>query len=573
MANRQRLIFWSVALLCAATRFLALAKSLWEWDEALLVLGMRDYNVGLHHPHPPGFPVFIALGHLFRLVAPSDFRALQAINIAASLLVFPAMYFFARELKFRFELAVMAGALFAFFPNVWFFGGGAFSDVPSIVLVLFAVKLLIRGAENRNAYFFGTLLLALAIGIRPQNFLVGLLPGIYATRKRRPHEVLIALLIGVVVVGAAFGGAIYATGSYEQYVSVVKQHGEYIARVDSWRNPDRPAMWRLVDRFFMRQYQAPVLSFVATLFVFVSMYGSIRRRSRPMLFAAMTFVPFALFAWAMLDRYSISRFSIGYQPLFALLLADGIDRVAKKWAPLAAAALAAGFAIFTIPALTPVRNEVAPTVQAARAVVDQVNPRTEQLLAGHTVSKFLDLVVPGFPYTRVSDDRALPLSSKKSWILAEITETGEGGFVFRRERNNLWNIARHHYFEIKLQPVEQHPRFASGWYEPESHDIWQWRWMGARGTIILPPGEGRTLLRMNLTPENRVSDQKATVTVKLNGAVIDTFRPNGEMLRDYRVVAAPDRQPNVLEISSDRTVTKDGRTVSLKLQDLGWGPA
>jgi len=570
--TRHRLIFWSFALLCAATRLLAISKSVWEWDEALLVLGMRDYNVGLHHPHPPGFPLFIALGHLFRLFTPSDFRALQAINIVASMLVFPAMYLFARELKFRFELAVTAAVLFAFFPNVWFFGGGAFSDVPSIVLVLFAVTLLLRGAENRNAYWLGTLLLALAIGIRPQNFLVGLLPGIHATRKRRVHEVLIALLIGVIVVGAAFGGAIRATGSYEQFVSVVKYHGEYIARVDSWRNPDRPAMWRLIDRFFMRQYQSPVLSIFATLFVFVSIYGSIRDRSRPMFFAATAFVPFALFAWAMLDRYSISRFSIGYQPLFALLVADGIARAGKKYAPLVAAALLAGFAVFTIPALTPVRKEVAPTVQAARAVVDQVNPRTHQLLAGHTVSKFLDLEVAGFPYTRVSDDRALPLSSKPAWILAEITETGEGGFVFRRERDNLWNIARHHYFEIKLQPVEQRAEFVSGWYEPESHDIWQWRWMAAQSVIHLPPREGRTLLRMSLTPENGVSDQHATVTIKLNGQVIDTFQPNGEMLRDYRVTAIPDR-PNVLELSSDKTVTKEGRVVSLKLQDLGWGPA
>jgi hypothetical protein len=571
--NRHRLILLSIALLCAATRFLALAKSVWEWDEALLVLGMRDYNVGLHHPHPPGFPVFIALGHLFRFITPNDFRALQAINIVASLLVFPAVYCFARELKFRFEIAVMAGALFAFFPNVWLFGGGAFSDVPSIVLVLFAVTLLIRGAENRNAYWLGTLLLALAIGIRPQNFLVGLLPGIHATRKRRPHEILIALLIGLVVVGAAFGGAMYATGSAEQFISVVKQHGEYIARVDSWRNPDRPAMWRLIDRFFMRQYQSPVLSAIATLFVLVSLYGSIRDRSRPMFFAALAFVPFALFAWAMLDRYSISRFSIGYQPLFALLLADGIARAAKKYAPLAGAALLAGFAIFTIPALTPVRTEVAPSVQAARAVADQVDPRREQLLSGHSMSKFLDLVVPGFPYTRVSDDRALPLSSKPAWIVAEITETGEGGFVFRRERKNLWNIARHHYFEIKLQQAEHHPQFVSGWYEPESHDIWQWRWMSGQSTIVLPPGEGRTLLRMSLTAANEVSDQHATVTVKLNGAVLDTFQPNGEMLRDYRVTAAPNQQPNVLEISSDKTATKDGRVVSVKLQDLGWGPA
>src|SRR5687767_9684327 len=123
---RQRAIVIVVALVCAATRFLALARSVWDWDEALLTMALRDYDVTFHHPHPPGFPVFIALARVARLVVSDDFRALQAVNLVAALLVFPAVYLFARELRLRFLTCVMAGALFAFFPNVWFFGGGAF---------------------------------------------------------------------------------------------------------------------------------------------------------------------------------------------------------------------------------------------------------------------------------------------------------------------------------------------------------------------------------------------------------------------------------------------------------------
>src|SRR4051812_18666541 len=118
--RRERLIFWSVAVLCAATRFLAAARSMWDWDEALFSLGMRSYDVTMHHPHPPGFPVYIGLAKLVRLIAPSDFRALQAINLVAGVLAFPAIYLLARELKLRFETSIIAGALFAFFPNVWF---------------------------------------------------------------------------------------------------------------------------------------------------------------------------------------------------------------------------------------------------------------------------------------------------------------------------------------------------------------------------------------------------------------------------------------------------------------------
>jgi len=576
LTPRQRTFAVIVAIACALTRFLALARSLWDWDEALFVLGMRNYDVALHHPHPPGFPIYIAMGHLVRFVVGDDFRALQTINMIAAMLVFPALFLLARELRLGFRASIIAATLFAFFPNVWFFGGGAFSDIPSLVLVLFAVTLLFRGVRDRNAYWAGTLLLALAIGIRPQNLLVGLFPGIYATRKRRPGEILVALLIGITVTGAAFGGAIMASSSPQSYFRVVREHGEYISRVDSWRSPMRPPMWRIFDRFFIKQYQSPALSILTTLFVIASIAGSIRERYRPMLFNVLTFAPFAVVAWAMLDRFSISRFSIGYQAMFALLAADGIRRVAKHYDAAVALALVAGFVTYTLPALTPVRKQIAPSVLAARAVAQHVDPSRDQLFAGHTMSKFLDLFVPGFPYTQVLDDRALPLTApSRAWLLAEITDTPEHGFVFERARGHLWNIARRHYFEIKLEPLTRRPRFLAGWYGPESMDIDEWRWMNGRSVTVLPPARGKTMLRVHFGVPVETMPKNPRFTVKLNGRVIDQFRTReGYVERDYRVQPAPRNLPNVLELSIDRTVRPrdDIRELGLRLRYLGWGP-
>lgn len=596
LSRRQRTILIVLAVLCAATRLLAMARSFWDWDEALFMLGMRDYDVTLHQPHPPGFPVYIAMARLLRIFVTSDFRALQAVNLIAAMLVFPAVFFFARELRFRFSTSAIAGALFAFFPNVWFFGGGAFSDVPSIVLVLFAVTLLLRGVRDRNAYFFGTLLLALAIGIRPQNFLLGLVPGLIATRRRRPLEIVAALLIGLVVVGVAFGGAILATGSLHDYLRVVREHGDYISRVDSWRSDARPPMWRLFDRFFIKQYQSPPLSILASLLAIVAMVGSIRGRSRPMLLNVLTFAPFAIVAWMMLDRFSISRFSIGYQPMFAILVADGIRRTAllvqrrtaasrpdlgelPSWIPESTIAMliVGAFIVYTLPALTPVRNELAPSLVATRAVAQHLDPRRDQLFVGHTMSKFVDLVLPGMPYVRVLDDRALPLATRgRPWLLAEINKTGDEGFVFRRERGHLWNIARRHYFDIKLAPIGRRAEFGSGWYAAEGTDIDQWRWMSRRSVTVLPPARGRTMLRLHFAIPGEARPKGAKVTVRLNGRVVDELRTtDGLVERDIRVMPAPRNLPNLLELEIDRTITPadDGRELGLRLRYLAWGPS
>src|SRR5205807_8406913 len=140
----QSLTVLALTVLVAATRLFALSHSLWDWDEALFCLALRNYNVVLHHPHPPGFPLFVGAAKLMRLVVPDDFHALRAVSLIASMFVFPAMYALARALGFAFRGTIIAALLFSFLPNVWYWGGTAFSDVFALVLFLLAAALLLR---------------------------------------------------------------------------------------------------------------------------------------------------------------------------------------------------------------------------------------------------------------------------------------------------------------------------------------------------------------------------------------------------------------------------------------------
>ncbi|MCU1228158.1 MAG: hypothetical protein JWO97_1042, partial [Acidobacteria bacterium] len=531
LSNRQRALVAAVAIVCAATRFLAIARSLWDWDEVLFCLGMRLYDVTNHHPHPPGFPIYIGLAHIARLFAPSDFRALQSINVIAALFVFPAVFFFARELRLRFTTCIVAALLFAFFPNVWFFGGTAFSDIPSIVLVLFAAALLLRGCRDANSYLIGTLLLALAIGIRPQNFLVGLAPGLIATWYRARdsfRDVVFAALIGVATVTLAFGSAIHATGSFERYMVTVRAHGEYISRVDSFRAPERPPLWRLADRFFIKQYQSPPLSVVMSLFVLASLVGAASRRDRSILLNILTFAPFALSAWLMLDRFSINRFSIGYAPMFAILAADGIARISRGREQVEATIgvlLAGAFFVWTYPGLAPVRNDISPSVLAVQAVKQHIDPHRDQLFVSFSMTPFVEYFAPNIPFIRVQEQRAMPLTTtpRRPFLLTEVTAEPPRGWFFKRERERLWNIARRHYFEVDLHPLRELPRFGAGWYAPERSAEDEARWMAGRSTTILPPADGASTLRLDFRVPGETASHHPRVTVTFNGKVIDRF--------------------------------------------------
>jgi hypothetical protein len=580
LTSRQRLTFGIVALVCAATRFLAVAKTLWDWDEALFCLGMRSYDVTAHHPHPPGFPVFIALGRVVRTLIPSDFRALQTVNLIAAMLVFPAIFFLARELRLPFVTATIAGALCAFFPNVWFFGGGAFSDIPSLVLVVFAVAFLFRGCRDANAYLIGAALLALAAGIRPQNFLIGFAPGLLATWYRARaawRDVVFAALVGAITVTVAFGGAIAATGGTKPYFDAAKEHGEYITRIDSFRSPSRPPLWRLFDRFFIKQYESLALSFITSILVAVSIAGAIASRDRALGWLALSFGPFAILAWMMLDRYSINRFSIGYCPLFAIFAADGIRRLTRAWPRIeafAGAALIASFLVWTLPALAVVRSTISPSVLAVEAVSQHLDPRSDELFVARDMDPFFQYLLPNYPFVHVLDKRAMPLSigSHRPWILAETDDNDRDGFVFHRERGHLWNIARRHYFDAGVIPIRTPPQFIAGWYPPMREAPFEMRAMTGHSVTRLPPSSGATMLRIQFRVPDALVVAHATITVALNGRVIDRFAASyDEGDREYHLTPAPNAAPNVLDLSIDQTIHQP-RELGMTIRCLSFGP-
>jgi hypothetical protein len=586
LTRRQRAVFWIAAAFCAATRFAALARSLWDWDEALFCLGMRSYDVTSHHPHPPGFPIYIAAAKIARVFTHDDFRALQSINLITAILLFPAVFLLARELRMRFETSLVAGLICAFLPNVWFFGGTAFSDVPSITLVVFAAAMLLRGCRDANAYLIGAFVLALACGIRPQNILIGLAPGIVSTWYRARHsvrDVIFAGVVGAVTVALAFGSAIHATGTWEQYITAVRAHGDYIAHVDSWRAPGRPPLWRLFAPFFLQQYQFRPMTVVMSLFVIISAAGAIRQRDRAVLLAFLTFAPFAVLAWLMLDRFSINRFSIGYCPMFAILAADGIARAVRYRARAELAiglVITAAFAIWTWPALQTVRKEVAPPVQAMQAVRERLDRRRDHLFVAFGMVPFMEYFNPYFPFQRVNDEHALPLSiaSRRPWLVAEVDPDAAQGVTFRRERGRLWNITRRHYFAVSLEPLRGVPRFGAGWYPPERAEAEEWRWMAGHSVTELPPVYGHAWLRLAFDVPDETLPQHPTVTVMLNGTIVDRFRATeAQVVREYNVEIAPG-SPNTLELDVDRTANparqhtgNDNRELGLVVRALSWG--
>jgi hypothetical protein len=66
------------------SRFALLADGPWEWDETLFARGILHFELAAHFPHPPGFPGWLAIGHLLTPLTGDPLLALQLASAAFS---------------------------------------------------------------------------------------------------------------------------------------------------------------------------------------------------------------------------------------------------------------------------------------------------------------------------------------------------------------------------------------------------------------------------------------------------------------------------------------------------------
>lgn len=567
----QRRIVLITSIVVALTRLPAISATLGESDEALFILGVREYDVTLHFPHPPGFPVYLALAKFVAWFSVDEFRALQTVVVIAAMGLFPLMFFLGRELRFGFRTSFLGAMLFVFFPNVWYFGGTAYSDIPGLALVLSACVLLIRGCRDVRAYYAGAIVLGLAAGIRPQSLLIGLAPALVASWFQL-RRIAIAALLGATVIAASYGGAMLASESPRRYFATLRGLRVYLHDVDSIANPTRLPLAHVADSIFMRPMQSGRLPLVVLMLVLTGVAMSFVKRHAGAWLLLATFLPFALFALFMLDPYSISRYAMAWLPMYALLAAYGI-----AWIPFVDVVLivsiAARFAWWTWPAITEARTTPSPPV-AALAWAAQ---HRGTIYYDGVLRPFTLVLLPHARLVQLGDFHALPIVTNRDdvWVFEGLIDSLDAR-VFRRDRTRLAQIVRPRYLTISAAPASSVPIFGDGWWDEEFGESDRWRWMGRRSdTLLAAVGP-----KARLTLRAACATKSQTVDVTLNRARVATFACSDAVVTREWIVNARTGVRNELTLTTNRVVNpardlreRDTRDLGMRIEGIGWKAA
>lgn len=210
--------------LTALLRLPFVAHRLWDHDSVQFALGVLRYDLAAHHPHPPGYPVYIAVLKILASLGIEPLYGMVALSIVGAAVGAGCLVLLVGRLAPAApeRTALLAAALYAANPLLWFYG-----ELPLIYALEGGLTVAIalaawRMGEGRAPFLLACALFAVAAGLRQSTavllaplFLFGV--GTALVRRRLPWRLLFE--------GAALGAALVALW----LVPLVREAGGYAA--------------------------------------------------------------------------------------------------------------------------------------------------------------------------------------------------------------------------------------------------------------------------------------------------------------------------------------------------------
>ena len=326
------------AILVIAALYLAahvpfLAPSLEDIDSINFALGLRHFDPALHQPHPPGYPVYMLLGHISLPIiervtsttgATAEGRALaiwSAIGGAACILA-AWLLFGALQVRLKADptddaratddarrTRVWAVLLLACAPLFSMTGLRPMSDMPGLALAIGAQALLLRRdsqeprgplIERRGPFgsaITGAFLAGIATGIRIQSAVLTvpvLLLVLFERRDQSLIKPIVAFLGGCLAWGIPL---IIASGGISAYLAALHtQAAEDFSWVDMlWSNPTPRHIAIGLYQALVLPWASIPLALAVGVAASIGLLVALLREWRTLLVLSVAFVPYFVF--------------------------------------------------------------------------------------------------------------------------------------------------------------------------------------------------------------------------------------------------------------------------------------
>jgi hypothetical protein len=291
-----------LAFLFLALHLPFLPQSLEDLDSVNFALGIRDFDVANHQPHPPGYPLFMLAAKMLHLVVESEAHVLSLLNILAGAAGIVALAVFFRRLDSGHDQAdrhtLAATVMTATAPLYWFTASRPLSDLSGLAAAIGVQALALAGPASLPA---AALLAGLASGIRSQVAWLTL-PLIAWMVIRQPASERLKVARSAVLMLAAGGlvwfiPLVFIEGGPASYGrALFSQGAEDLSGVQMlWTNPSPRQVLLVLNSTFVAPWAHPALAGVVLVFAATGLVVLAARARAAFALLAAAYGPYLLF--------------------------------------------------------------------------------------------------------------------------------------------------------------------------------------------------------------------------------------------------------------------------------------
>jgi hypothetical protein len=216
-------ILWSAGLVVVGilSRLPFITPIMYHWDAINFTLALRQFNIALHQPQPPGYILYVLLGRLVYALVGDPNRALTGISVAAGVIATLATYWLAKRM-FDARVGAAASLLVLSGPLIWFYSEIAKPNIVDAPVVALAALCLWEVLQGDDRYILpSAIVLGLAGGLRQQT-LVFLAPlAVFAFHKKRFSQMLLGGAVTSLIFLASFIPMVVLSGGLAKYTAAV----------------------------------------------------------------------------------------------------------------------------------------------------------------------------------------------------------------------------------------------------------------------------------------------------------------------------------------------------------------
>ncbi len=229
-ARRDRLLAGTLLLASLALHLPLRAEYLTNWDTVNYAMGVRDFDVPRHQPHPPGYIGYIAIGRLLSYLTGDASEALTLLSAVGGSFATAALYLLVRRFAAP-RYAFGAALLFGTTPLALYYSAVGLTYMVGAALIIPFAWLCHRARrDGSRGCLLGAAVLLAALGALRQTDMVLLLPlWLYTAwpfewRERLKGGAILAVLTTSWVVPL-----ISLSGGWGEYVEQSRTLAEYVS--------------------------------------------------------------------------------------------------------------------------------------------------------------------------------------------------------------------------------------------------------------------------------------------------------------------------------------------------------